>query len=651
MALTVEVTAQQDFWKRLASGNPNRAVAEIVTNAFDADADEVSVNVNRNPIDGIASVTFADNGEGIAFSKNEHLFSQLGNSWKLRANKSHKRGRILQGRNGEGRFRALSLGEVVTWQTTFEQDGKRYSYRIEANNETLGRFHMTDLAPSKSATGTIVTIHNLYPKASAYFEKNQSEEFVHLFAPYLNKYRDVRVSLNGQGLDVSKVVSRSSEVAIGPIKLTGGTSVTASLEILEWRSQLGRSLYLCDESGFTISERPPEVRAPGYDFGAYLKSRHFSNLQASSLADLDMEEGLAKLVRGARDFLSVYFRRREKERASGLIQKWKEENVYPFDDSESAPVVKEARKIFDMCAVTIADHARGFDEQNRVSKALSFRLLREAIQERPSEISKIMSEVLNLSQEKRKQFSSLLDKTKLTDIIDSVAQIDHRISAAIGLRSLVCSDGTRATMKERQHIHQIVQRNPWMFGEEFTLGVSESSLTNALREHLRRLKRDTRVLEPVLVAGGKNARVDLMLCQMNKRSGRTDDHHLIVELKRASKLLSYMDLGQVISYANAIMKDSRYLKTNVEWTFWLVGTEVSDDLEAVINSSDRPAGCAHVFKEGAGRIWVKTWGQLLHDCISRHNFVKDALNIAIEEDDAVEYLNQIYPEFVPQAAE
>ncbi|MER8529574.1 hypothetical protein [Mesorhizobium sp. M0134] len=414
---------------------------------------------------------------------------------------------------------------------------------------------------------------------------------------------------------------------------------------------MGRALYLCDETGFTLSERAPEVRAPGFDFGAYLKSPHFGELQTGSLADMDMEEGLVKLVKEAREHLSIYFRKREKEKASSLIQKWKNEDVYPFRDNEISPVTKQAKRIFNMCAVTINDHVKGFDDQSRMTKALSFRLLREAIEERPQEISRLLSEVLNLSKEKQKQFSMLLDKTKLSDILDAVSFVEHRISTAIGLRSLVCSEETRSTMKERQHIHQIVERNPWLFGEQFTLGQSESSLTNALREHLRQLKIDTRILEPVLVSGGKNARIDLLLCQSNKRSGRDDDHHLIVELKRASKSLGYNDFGQLLKYAGAIMRDTRYRKTNVEWSFWLVGTDVADDLDPLVNSNDRAPGCAHIFKEGNGKVWIKTWGQLLHDCIGRHQFVRDKLNIAITDDEAVHYLNEIYPDFIPQAAE
>jgi len=134
-----------------------------------------------------------------------------------------------------------------------------------------------------------------------------------------------------------------------------------------------------------------------------------------------------------------------------------------------------------------------------------------------------------------------------------------------------------------------------------------------------------------------------------KRSGRDDDEHLVIELKRANKILSLKDLNQLVEYATAVVRDGRFDKTNVKWSFWLVGVEFSPELEEATNSADRDPGCAHIFKNGRGEIWVKNWAQIVHDALSRLEFVREKLNIAVTEEDAVEYLNRIYPDFVPAA--
>ena len=532
----------------------------------------------------------------------------------------------------------------------FEKEKKFYQYEINANAAEIGKFQISDLIELKAKnpkTGTVVEISNLYENAISFFMKTNSSDISSIFAAYLNKYRDINVTYKDEKLDVHKHILRTSNQKIGPIKLAGGKVVKAELEILEWINLDTRALYLCDENGFTLAERSPDIRAPGYHFGAYLKSSHFAELQSGSIIEMDMEEGFNKLVGEARAKISEYFKQIDKEKALNLIDEWKRENIYPYEDDEVSEISKQSRRIFNMCAVTIHTQVKGFASQDKVTKSLSFRLLREAIEERPSEVSRILSEVLNLSNDKQKQFATLLEKSKLSDIIDTVSLIQHRLNTAYGLRSLVCSDKTKATVKERQHIHQVVERNPWMFGEEFALGISESSLTNALREHLKRLGIDQKVTESVLLPEKKNARIDIMLCQSNKISGRNDDHHLIIELKRASKILGYAEYSQVFKYATAVMNDGRFKKTEVKWSFWLVGVELSPDLEEMANSQDRPSGCAHIFKEGNGKIWVKTWGQVLHECISRHEFIRGKLDLEITEEGSISYLNEIYPLFVP----
>ncbi|MDO1584674.1 ATP-binding protein [Rhizobium oryzicola] len=649
MARTLQVKAEQDFWKRFVGGSSSRALQEIIWNSFDADADTVSISIKFNPLGQPDKIVFEDNGEGIPFSESEHQFEKLGNSWKARAQRSNIKKRILHGRNGEGRFRALSLGQFVEWHTVYQADGKFYEYKIVANSDNIGYFEISDVRASKSVkTGTTVEITNIYPVASGYFLKLKSESIAHSFASYMNKYRDITLRVNGEVLDISKLISRSETMEVGPVRLVSGRRISADLEIIQWNHSADRHLYLCDARGFTLAERAPEVRAPGYNFSAYLKSDYFSEVASDGLIEIEMEEGISKLIGEGRDKLTSYFKQLEKQKVAELIDQWKNEKVYPYKDDESGEIVKQSMRIFNICAVTISNQVKGFSSQDRITKSLSFRLLREAIEERPSEVSKILSEVLSLSSEKKKQFANLLDDTKLSDIIDTVSLIRSRIRIAKGLRSLVCSDESRPTVKERQHIHQIVERNAWIFGDEFMLGISESTLTNALREHLRRLKINEKVLDPVIVNGKNTARLDLMLCQASRVTGRDDDHHLVIELKRAKKTLDMKDFTQIMGYASSIMKDSRYRKTNVRWSFWLVGVEVDSQLEDLVSAPDRPPGCAHIFKEGNGRIFIKTWGQLLHECVSRLEFIRDRLDIAVTDEESVSYLNEIYPHFVPE---
>jgi hypothetical protein len=188
--------------------------------------------------------------------------------------------------------------------------------------------------------------------------------------------------------------------------------------------------------------------------------------------------------------------------------------------------------------------------------------------------------------------------------------------------------------------------HPWLFGEQYAMGRSETSLTNLLRGHLQLMKRDTRVLEPVLKSGGKSGRIDIMLAKLIKVSGRSDDNHLIIELKRANKKLAQKDYMQLFEYANAVVQDARFNKTAVSWDFWLVGVETDHALDELCHAHDRPAGCAHIFRTGRAKIWIKTWGEIVHDCLARHEYIRSKLELEVEEDDAVSYLQELYMKVV-----
>jgi hypothetical protein len=171
-------------------------------------------------------------------------------------------------------------------------------------------------------------------------------------------------------------------------------------------------------------------------------------------------------------------------------------------------------------------------------------------------------------------------------------------------------------------------------------------LTNLLREHLKLLKQDTRILEPVLESGGRRGRVDIMLAKLVKISGRSDDNHLILELKRANKKLSHKDFVQIFDYANAVITDPRFDKTQVSWDFWLIGVETDQTLDQLCNAADRPPGCAHIFRSHRAQIWVKTWGEILHDCLGRHEYLRHKLDIEVVEDEASAYVDEMYIKIV-----
>src|SRR4051812_12389935 len=118
MLHTFDVEVQADFLERLATARPVQAVAELIWNAFDADAKDVRVEFDRDASGLLQAVRVRDDGHGIPYDEAPSLFTKLGGSWKRERKRSRHENRLLHGEEGKGRFRALALGRVVDWHVT-----------------------------------------------------------------------------------------------------------------------------------------------------------------------------------------------------------------------------------------------------------------------------------------------------------------------------------------------------------------------------------------------------------------------------------------------------------------------------------------------------------------------------------------------------
>ena len=273
----------------------------------------------------------------------------------------------MQGRSARAASGPFALGEFVSWDTAFRAEDAIYAYEIIGSTQNPGKFVLT----RQTRKFTNDNRHNRFQSKTRYqarflcFLAGFRDNVARVFAPHLLKYRDVTLNINGETINTDEIVDRQVEYKLESIKLDGCQLTSVVLEIIEWKSIKGRALYLCDENGFALSERSPEVRAPGFNFGAYLKSRYFAQLDESALVDLDLAEGMGQVLTAARTCLAQYFKKREREKTQALIDTWKAEGIYPYADVAASHTEDKARQVFDICAVTVNDYVDGFSEQKR----------------------------------------------------------------------------------------------------------------------------------------------------------------------------------------------------------------------------------------------------------------------------------------------
>ena len=98
-------------------------------------------------------------------------------------------------------------------------------------------------------------------------------------------------------------------------------------------------LYLCDEGGLPLHRIPPNIQAPGFEFSAYLKSRYNSRLNQEGTLDAgEFDPGIAKAIEDSKDQLRAHFKARQAEDTRSLVERWKQEAVYPYKGDPDTPV-------------------------------------------------------------------------------------------------------------------------------------------------------------------------------------------------------------------------------------------------------------------------------------------------------------------------
>jgi hypothetical protein len=669
--LTIEVT--QDHIDRLSKAKkPVLGIAELIWNSVDADATTVDVRLNRNVLGSPDSIEVIDNGLGITMADAQEGFGHLGGSWKQHDHQTKREKRILHGKQGQGRFRAFALCERVEWDTTYLVNGALTEYKIIGTSNDKRRFAITDETPStRGGTATTATLTNLIPQQTSLDSAKAVPELNKLFALYLKQYPQVRLSYDGDAVDPSILEDTQTTYTLPAFTTEDGRGHEVTLTIIEWNIDTDRGLYLCTEGGFTLREVPPGIHAPGYQFTAYLRSKLLEEMEENGTIEMEEFTDLRKLLDIAKDQMRRHFLQRDSEKASGVVEQWKHEDIYPYAGEPKDIIEETERQVFDVVAVNLDAYVEDFKESKPHNKKLTFTLLRYALESNPSSLNFILEQVVGLPKEKQDEFAALLQKTSLIAMINASKIVTERLDFLKGLEYLLYDPESRATLKERSQLHKLISRNTWIFGDEFYLVNNDESLTNVLRKHVQNVAFDVNLDTPVLREDGSTGVVDIGLSNVPPEPEEEKDvivskilerhpsegkHHLVIELKRPSQNITSEVIGQVRSYAFAVAADERFQNVRTNWTFWALSNKMNEQAQLESQMENQPRGVVYQSKSDARRnynmtIWAKSWAEIIEECTARLKFFQDRLNYNASQSSGRQYLRETYPKFIPPKPE
>lgn len=116
---------------------------------------------------------------------------------------------------------------------------------------------------------------------------------------------------------------------------------------------------------------------------------------------------------------------------------------------------------------------------------MTLSLLRDALRRDPEKLTTIVHEVVALNDADRQTLTKLLGETTLPAMIKAANMVASRNKFLGGLEHLLFDPTDSPEVGERDHLHRVLERELWIFGESYHLMNSERGLTEMLRTHLK----------------------------------------------------------------------------------------------------------------------------------------------------------------------
>jgi Histidine kinase-, DNA gyrase B-, and HSP90-like ATPase len=629
----LSLQAKQDFLEKDASTrDPIKGIAEFVWNSLDADATVVRVKLEKNQLGGILAIHISDNGHGISQERADHDFGSLGASTKRTTLKTQGE-RAIHGKEGRGRLKFFSLSRKARWTSVSQVDAKHsvLTLTIQANN--LEKCERTEAVYTKEDVGTLVELSPLKEPFDSLDSPEAFRQFSTIFAPYVLQYPDVHIFFNEFEVDPRVTIHKTYDIPQGSIICPNRTIDDLRLKVIEWTTPTeSRQIFFGGDNGIVLGSQAAHVTAPNFNYSAYAYSSFFRELADSNLLDLEgiNDPDFLHLLEHVRSDLKDYFRQRQADLSRGLIQDLKDQGAYPYQGEPSDEIEQRERQVFDIATYAVSSHSREFARADSSVKLMTLTFLKEAVKHNPDALSTILRAVVNLPKAQQIEFSDLLQRTELGNIISSSSLIADRIATLTILRNMVFEPKYRRSVKEQGQLDALVRDNTWLFGEQFHFTLPEAGLSRVMArvsEDLGTKRKGQAITKP----DGKRGRVDQFLGRVVPGPDQGKREYLVIELKRPSLKIGRKELDQVEDYMNAMRKQPDFSHTDTRWHFYLITSEYDDAVEARINQADRASGVAQTGESYT--LWVKTWGEILRESDARHKFIQDKLKIEVSDAD------------------
>ncbi|AMR78658.1 ATP-binding protein [Cupriavidus nantongensis] len=505
-----------------------RALKELVDNAWDADAEQVTI-VLPKPLSG-DPIIIQDDGTGMTEEElRRHYLSIASDRRSRRGERTSGKNRLVKGRKGIGKFSGLMAAASMSLETRVRGRVCRITLRLDDLSQVEDIEHLNiDLqseACEPEQRGTTITLSDLnqglaYPDAS---------RFRQILLQDYGRQDDFAIMIDGKRLDVDDVLGSYSEQEQ---ELPHAGKVKLRFAISDGKSGLR-------QPGITLRVDGKSVGRPGFfgldqrdDFPPKLLRKLYGEIEADGLRDhitagWDAAVENSELLKEVEGYVQPILRdayeqqyRKEIQLAQARLQR--------AILARLSALPEHKRRFADRAIKKILDRYYG-EPESKVEPMVN--VLLEAMER--SDYRILLEHIAEATPGDVAGVAERLDEFGLAEMAFLVQQAAARQVFLDQLEALVRDAATTESV-----LHKALERNLWVFGPEYSLFSSNSTLRRQVED----------VLGKVYTGDKADKRPDLLLNE--NLSGK----YLLIEFKRPSHALNHGDYVQAIGYRHELTK-------------------------------------------------------------------------------------------------
>lgn len=122
--------------------SPIAVIAELVANAWDADAEHVTIELFSAQLDGDAAIAVGDDGRGMTFDQCQRWYLEVGRNRRgdQPVERTTGKRRPVLGRKGIGKFAGFGIAHVIEISTISEENGEYTKFSLDLDELRKGRY-------------------------------------------------------------------------------------------------------------------------------------------------------------------------------------------------------------------------------------------------------------------------------------------------------------------------------------------------------------------------------------------------------------------------------------------------------------------------------------------------------------------------------